>query len=401
MRILFLSRWFPFPPNNGSKLRIYNLLRGLAEEHEITLFSFSDEPIPDLSSSEANSFCHEVRVFPWKSFTPTSLRALFGYFDAAPRSVRDTFSPEFAKAIHQTIVNHDYDLVIASQIDTAAYSPFFNELPALFEEVEIGVLFESFAYAKSNAQRIRSGLTWLKHKHYLERLLRDFKACTVVSEQEKKLLLKNLAFHNHVNVLPNCVYLSDYRCISENSLPDTLIFTGSFQFPPNYEGMVWFVRDVYPIIQAEIPEVGLVITGDHANRMLPKAANVTQTGFVEDIRPLIARSKISIAPIFQGGGTRLKILESMALRTPVVATTKGAEGLDIEDGMNIMIADTPYAFAKAVIRLLREPGLNETLSQNGFTLVSENYDWEMVLPKFLDLIEQIAPSHNRSRDFSL
>jgi glycosyltransferase involved in cell wall biosynthesis len=139
-----------------------------------------------------------------------------------------------------------------------------------------------------------------------------------------------------------------------------------------------------------VPGVGLTITGDHAGLPLPCTNHVSLAGVVDDVRPLIASASVSLAPIRVGGGTRLKILEAMALRAPVVATSKGAEGLDVRDGEHLLIADTPEAFADATIRLLKEPGLRERLADNAYQLVREHYDWAVVMPRFLHLVERVA-----------
>jgi glycosyltransferase involved in cell wall biosynthesis len=159
---------------------------------------------------------------------------------------------------------------------------------------------------------------------------------------------------------------------------------------PNYEAMVWFLGEVYPHVQAQVPEVKLTITGAPAQRRLPPAKNVNQTGFVDDVRPLIARAWGSLVPIHSGGGTRLKILEAMALGTPVVATSKGAEGLDVQAGQHLLIGDTPESFAREVVRLLMEPELRWHLVNNAAQLIREKYDWAVVMPRFLDLVEQVA-----------
>jgi glycosyltransferase involved in cell wall biosynthesis len=154
--------------------------------------------------------------------------------------------------------------------------------------------------------------------------------------------------------------------------------------------MTWFLRHVYPRIQAEAPDVSLAITGDHRGLPLPPSENVTLTGFVEDIHSLIKGAWCSIAPLQSGGGTRLKILEAMALGTPVVATSKGAEGLDVEDDVHLLLGDTPEAFANAVVRVMYEPGLRQRLVDNSLQLVRAKYDWANVMPRFLDLVEWAA-----------
>ena len=389
MRILFLSGWYPDPPNNGSKLRIINLLRGLAQRHEVTLLSFSDEPRVDMAPSELHTLCHKIEIVPANQFMPQSWYARLGFFSVTPRSVMATRSAEMEKRLGEMLGNGRYDLIIASQLGPADYRDCFQGIPALLEEVEVALLHERFTQAVTLRDRVRHGLTWAKQKRYLNKLLADFRACTVASEKEKELLVELVPGYQNVEVIPNCINLSEYESICETPKTGRLIFTGSFRYHANHDAMNWFLKDIYPLIQAEEPGIQLTVTGDHANLPLPSAKNVTLTGFVDDIRPLIASSWISLVPLRVGGGTRLKILEAMALCTPVVSTTKGAEGLAAQHGEHLLIADTPQAYATAVVQLLRDPELRQKLALNAFQFVSENYDCNVTNSRFLDLVEWV------------
>jgi glycosyltransferase involved in cell wall biosynthesis len=158
--------------------------------------------------------------------------------------------------------------------------------------------------------------------------------------------------------------------------------------------MDWFLQHVYPRIQAQVPSVHLTITGDHGDRPLPTARGVTLTGFVEDVRPVVAAASVSLAPILTGGGTRLKILEAMALGTPVVSTGKGAEGLAVKDGVHLMLADDPAEFANAVVHLLNGPQASQALAADARRLVGERYNWQSVMPRFLDLLDAVIERGN-------
>ncbi len=390
MKILFLSSWFPYPTSNGSKLRIYNLLRGLAVEHQVTLVTFADHPDIDPEAPELTSICQDIRVIPWQPYNPHSSRARLGFLSMTPRSAVDTYSLEMQYTIEEMLAGEQFDVVIASQWGMAGYSNCFQEVPALFEEFEVGLLYEQYAQAASLRERVRYGLSWAKHRHYLAKLLKNFNACTVVSEREKDLLTPIKPGHQVVETIPNCIHLDDYRKNSREPNPNTLIFTGSFRYHANYEAMVWFLAEVYPLILAQIPDVQLTITGDHANKSLPMQKNVNLVGYVDDIQSLIASSAVSIVPLLVGGGTRLKILEAMALRTPVVSTTKGAEGLNAHHEDNILIADAPEMFAQAVLRLLQNPELCQSVAENAYRLVSEHYNWPIIMPRFVDLVEMVA-----------
>ncbi len=316
MKILFLSRWLPFPPSNGSKLRIYNLLQGLAKNHEISLITFAAPEEIDPVPPPLADLCADIQIVPWSPFNPQSQKARQGFLSATPRSILDTFSPAISQAISEVLEREAIELVIASQIDMAAYSNQFKGLPAIFEEAELGVIYEQFSRASPLRNKIRSGLTWIKYRRYLNAILPHFNAVTVVSEQEKALFSRAVSQSPQVYVIPNCVNVASYQEIEPDPRPGTMIFTGSLRFPPNYDAMKWFIREVLPIIQREVPGAALSITGDHGDLPLPPGEQITRTGLVPDIRPLVANSWVSVVPIWQGGGTRLKILEFNGHKDP-------------------------------------------------------------------------------------
>ncbi len=389
MNILFLSAWYPYPANNGSKLRIYNLLRGLTQKHAVHLISFTDKPNPDQSQLE--EMCASVQAVNWVENQLSGGDRMMAKLSSTPFSFLDTFSDEMVSAINDVLDTQQIDLIIASQIKTASYAPYFRNIPAIFEEVELGVMYEQFAAAESAKSKLRYGLTWRKHQAFMRQLLTHFKAITVASAEEKQLFHNKIAGeHIKSKVVPNGVDVDSY--VSDHAVPkpNTLIYTGAFGFYSNYEAMVWFVREVFPRIQKQIPDVTLTITGDHKNLPLPQEDGIVRSGFVDDIRPLIAQSAISIAPLQTGGGTRLKILEAMALKTPVVATSKGAQGLDATSGVECLIKDSAEDFAEAILELLSNAEMRERIVENGFDLVKKTYDWQVILPIIEELVEELV-----------
>ncbi|NMB68034.1 MAG: glycosyltransferase [Chloroflexi bacterium] len=394
MRILFLSRWFPYPANNGSKLRIYNLLHGLGCVHAVDLVSFYDPAEGPADLDGLRGICQSVKAVAWREFDPASLSALRGLFGSTPRSVVDTYSPEMSRVVKDALDARPYDLLIASQIDMAPYAVEQAEIPILLEEAEVGVYAQKATRPSSWMGRLRHGLTWWKYRQYLHGLFRNITASTVVSEQEKKLLQSAVSEAHKVTVIPNCMQLQDYAGVTAVPDPGSLIYTGSFRYDVNYEAMLWFVREVFPLILLDHPQAALTITGDPAGKPLPVAKNVTQTGVVADVRPLVAAARVALAPLQTGGGTRLKILEAMALRTPVVSTSKGAEGLDAQPGEHLLVADSPQDFAEAVLRLLQDDDLHRRIAEGGFALVSQKFNWDAVLPGFLRLVEDAAHAGN-------
>lgn len=390
MRILFLSRWYPYPANNGSKLRIINILRGLSRVHEIDLVSFYDpaEGQPDLNG--LGDICQNVQFVPWHEFDPTSLRSIRGFFSFMPRSILDTYSPEMSRTLHARMGVEKFDLIIASQIDMAVYAIELTGVPILLEEAELGVYAQKAQQTPGLKERFRHNLTWWKYRRYARFLFSKIAAATVVSQHEKDLLQSAVPEARKVVIIPNSMQLRDYEGISSEVTPDSLIYTGSFRYDVNYEAMMWFVQEVFPLVQAQSPQTRLIITGDPAGKQLPAARNLVQTDAVPDVRPWLAAARVALAPLQTGGGTRLKILEAMALHTPVVATSKGVEGLEAQSGVHLLVADEPRDFANAVLRLLREDSLHQQLAAAGFDLVRQKYNWDAVLPDLLRLAEETA-----------
>jgi glycosyltransferase involved in cell wall biosynthesis len=389
MKLLFLSRWFPHPLNNGSKIRIYNLLRGLSQRHSVTLLSFADQAEANPEAPEIRALCSKVHIIPWREFDPHSLRARLAAFSLKPRSIVDTFSPEMAQAITAALNAERYDLIIASQLGAAAYAPYFQQTPAVFEEFEIGLFYDR-AFSSHGRLHPRQALTWFKLRGYLSRLLNRFQAVTVVSTREQTLLAKNFPhYRGRVEVIPNCLNVEEYEQVNAQKQANTLVFSGPFKYRVNYEAMVWFVGQVFPLILERVPEAHLTITGGHENLPLPAMQNVTLAGYVEDIKTLIASCAVSLAPLLSGGGTRLKILEAMALKTPVVATSKGAEGLEAKHGEHLLVADSPAEFAESVIKILQDEALRRQLAENAHRLVREKYNWGSVLPAYFRLLEAL------------
>ncbi len=389
-KILFLSAWYPYPATNGSKLRIFNILRQLVVYYDVNLITFSDRPGQSEHPPELMSICRSIQEVPIISFHPNRLRARLGFLSPVPRSIIDTHSAPMEACIQNAIQSDRPDVVIASQIDTAAYRKSFLGVPAIFEEVEIGLLSDRYRDETNRFKKQKLWFTIAKQKKYLGTLLRSYQGCTVVSEIEKQRLLALHPRLPNITVIPNCVALGDYRSVKKTPERYTMIFTGAFNYSPNYEAMVWFLERIFPLILKEIPNARLTITGDHLDLPLPPYPQVKRTGYLQDVRPEVANAWISIAPLISGGGTRLKILEAMALHTPVVSTMKGAEGLNVMHGKDILLADQPEGFSSAIISLCKDEELRRRLSENAFRLIEERYEWSSTIHGLLDQIERIA-----------
>lgn len=391
MRVLFLSGWFPYPPDNGSKIRVFNLIKQLSRKHEVTLLTFAQGSVSKDRLTEMEFYCQSVHVVPYVEFEPKRLRAILGFFSPRPRSVVDIYSPEMHAMVREVDKGNSFDIVIASQLRSAPYALLLKR-PRIFEEVELTVIREQFTRQRDFIRKVRYGLTWHKLSHFMAKLLYKFDGCTVVSEREWDNVLKIAPTYCSVAVVPNGVDLDFYTGDFGAPEPNTLIHTGVLTYDANFDAVDFFLSDIFPLLEARQAGVTLRITGKTngvAVGRLPQCEGVIFTGYLDDIRSAVAQSWACVVPLQVGGGTRLKILEAMALGTPVVSTSKGAEGLEVTHEENILIADAPADFAQAVIHLLGDENLRAKLSANGRRLVEERYSWEMCARPLEQLLYQV------------
>jgi sugar transferase (PEP-CTERM/EpsH1 system associated) len=392
VNLLFLSRWFPYPPDNGSKIRIYHLLKRLATAHRVVLLSFTEEEITRLQHQAMGQHCAKIFTVPYKPFRPGALDSILGLLSPKPRSVINTFNPQMQNAVNELVKSEEIELIIASQIDMARYAVSAPPIPKILEELELAIYTERLQKA-SGLKQLRHRLTWLKHRRYVGQLLPQFDGCTVVSAQERALALKINPHYKNLVVISNGVDTQHNIPGLQPPEANTLIYSGALSYWANFDAVHFFLAEIFPLIQQNVPDVKFYVTGKtsaETQARLPQRKNVFFTGYLPDIRPKIAGSWASVVPLRAGGGTRLKILEALALGTPVVATQKGAEGLEVEPEQDILIADTPAEFARAVIRLLDDADLRRKLSLHGRQTVEQKYDWQNIGQRLNDLIETIG-----------
>ncbi len=401
MRVLFISRWYPYPPDNGSRIRVFNLIRQLSRQHEITLVSFVENPVSPARVAEMESYCHSVHTVPYRQFNSSRLKALLGIFSTRPRSEVDTYSREMHDLVKGAGANTPFDVVIASQRDCAPYALLLKHTPRVFEEVELATIHEQFICQRNLVSRIRYGLTWWKYARYVSRLLFRFDGCTVVSEQEQELILSITRDSQPPVIVPNGVDLAINSGTFGAVQPDTLIYSGALTYDANFDAMEFFLRDVFPAVKVQRPNATLRITGGYAGVPIERLAlgdGVELTGYLDDIQSAVAQSWACVVPLRVGGGTRLKILEAMALGTPVVSTSKGAEGLQVTPGKDILISDDPGDFARTLVRLFEDEGLRRKLSAAGRRLVEEKYSWEMCVRRLEQLLYRVAGQETEAND---
>ena len=389
LKILFLSLWCPYPLDNGTRIRQYNLLRYLAQYHDVSLFTFLPDETWRASLPALEIFCKKVVGIQSRMYDPSSLRSIAGLFSPLPRVLAATDSREMRRLIARETADSEYDVFIAGEIGAAHYVEASTARIALLDDPEIAVLYDRLQPTQKRVTRWRHRVTQVKFERFMRRTLSRYNACGVVSRPELALVQPLAPAGLPIRIIPNGVDTHINRPGLRAPAPDTLVFSGSLNYFANRDAVEYFLRDIFPLIRQEIPTAALTVTGRH-NGVLPgtleERQQVVFTGFVDDVRPVVAGSQVSIVPLRQGGGTRLKVLEAMALGVPVVSTSKGVEGLDVVAGRHALIEDDPRAFAEAVVRLLSDPHMRETLTTHARRLVETTYDWQGIGARMNDLI---------------
>jgi len=418
MRILFLTPQLPYPPHQGTSLRNYNLIKHLAPRHEIYLLSFL--PAGDMLASESplHRLCREIVTVP----APTRSRlqrAASVFTSRLPDMALRLPSPEFHAQLAALWQRVAFDVVQVEGLEMAQYGmqrgdaassrrtrkgfrapPRFREALRVFDDHNAEYVLQRSAFQSDARQVARwvgaaySLLQWQKLARYEREACQRHDRVVVVSEADRAALLQ-LAPDLDITVVPNGVDTEYFKKAdgqwsrSPFSAPQTpLVFTGKMDFRPNVDAALWFADEILPLIRREIPDAHFWIVGQSPHsRLVPLASrsDVTLTGRVEDIRPYIAEARVFVVPLRMGGGTRLKVLQAMAMGKAIVSTRLGCEGIAMTPGREALWADTPAEFARAAVALLRDAARRAELGAAARRLAESKYDWKMIVPRVEDV----------------
>jgi glycosyltransferase involved in cell wall biosynthesis len=395
MRVLVLSTWFPYPPDNGSKIRAYHLTRALSEKHEVTLVAFR----PDSTDGAAEADRVEVIPVFDDPFRHVNKPPIIKY--ASPIPLAFWPSRAMQHTIQQLRTSCRFHAVVAMQTPVAQYAA---SIPDVARVIDIDTSFsyqarQRYEHHLSMGARLRAWTSWQKTYRYERRAFQKFQACAVVSSLEADFvaaMIKNRK--GGVEVIRNGVDCEYFLPGQYPVQPNTLIYNGALTYRANYDAMQYFLSTIYPLIQQQVPEVTLTITGSTTGvdlKGLHLAVSVKLPGRVDDMRPVIGGSAVCVVPIRQGSGTRLKILEAMAAGTPVVATTKSTEGLGAVDGEHLLLADDAEIFADKTLWLLRSKNLRQKLAANARRFVEQYYNWNHVCQQFVELVDTTSDRYGR------
>jgi glycosyltransferase involved in cell wall biosynthesis len=393
-RLAFVSPLFLFPNDAGGKIRTTNVLRGLrGGTFDVTLLSPATAQQRTQWASELHGVCD--RFVAWQ---PPRVRARWqrgmDLFSALPVNVAADRVPAAMRAVHDALASEAYDVVVFDFVHAAVLRP--SRIDAATVCFTHNVESEIFARHAQQATNPLMGRVWASQQCKMERFerdaLRSFDAVIAVSERDAQQFKTRFGLPV-VSTIPTGVDL-EFFAWREPSAPapgaaPTVVFTGSMNWDANVDGVAFFIDQVWPRVVAEVPAARFVIVGRDPPESLRdrarRATNVTLTGFVDDVRPHVYSAQAFVIPLRVGGGTRIKAFEAMAMGCPVVSTSVGIEGLDVQEGQHFLGRDDAAQLAAAVIQLLQDSHLREKLSRNARQRMEASFGHREVARVFEDI----------------
>jgi glycosyltransferase involved in cell wall biosynthesis len=397
MRILIVYPYVPFPLTRGTFHRVFNLAHELGRRHDVDLFCLDD------SASEAHrgvfeEFSRRVHFQPfqnppWPRLFPDRL------LDPMPTTIAHWRDVNVAAALKKFAVGQSYDLVHFCDLVLWQY---VAELPGnhlrVMDRSRVDLLFQSEELANlrlgTKERLLRRENLW-KLRRYENATAARLDATVVCGPDDETFLRREVPSARKIKVLANGADEAFFNRANFPPTPDaepTLLFCGAMDYSPNVSGLAWYFENCDAEVRRRVPNRRVLIVGKSPVpqvRALAEIEGVTVTGEVPDVRPFYQSAWLQMVPLLIGGGTRLKIVESLALGTPVVSTTIGAQGLALENETHLLLADAPVDFAAALARMLGDAALRKRLAESGRGRVLQRYTWGMLGAELSDFYEEL------------
>jgi glycosyltransferase involved in cell wall biosynthesis len=396
MRILWLKTDLLHPVDTGGKIRTYNMLRELKREHHITYLALEDGSASPDARARAVEYCHEVLTVPHRTRAKFSagfyLELAENLLSPLPYFMKKYESGLMRREVERLVQQGGFDIVVCDFLVSTINLPsvvhgcgtvlFQHNVEAMIwkrhYEVQTNPLKKCFLYGQ-----------WRKARRYERDACRRFDVVVAVSENDRDVMKSEYGVAAIADV-PTGVDTEFFRPrATVTREPHNLVFTGSMDWLPNEDAIQYFTKEILPLIKRDVPGVTLTVVGRKPYQSLIELSrrdpSIIVTGRVEDVRPYMERASAYVVPLRIGGGTRLKIYEAMAMEKPIISTTIGAEGLPAQDGQELLLADTPAAFAAGVVRVITDETFARELGERGAKMVRERFGWQRVAADFTEI----------------
>jgi glycosyltransferase involved in cell wall biosynthesis len=391
-KVLQLCSHPPFPPDQGGKIRSFHLLKALHEIADVNLVCFQHTPDERQAGDALVDLGFPIiSLVPVPSYTATwwhhlrSINPLLAQRYGLT-TLTDATRAHLSTTSYDAIIVDGPDALLASiGIERVTRAP----LVYIAHNVESEVYRRCLALARRSLKSaVVAHVDYVKMVRLEHARARTFGAVVTVSTRDARVF-QRWAPAASVHVIPNGADCSYFAPMDIRPEPGAIVFTGTLNYAPNRDAISYFADRIFPRIRGGFPSAIWYVVGrdlDGVGRSLQGRSGIVPTGYVEDVRPYLGRAQVIAVPLRAGGGTRLKILEAMAMARPIVSTTVGAEGLELDAGEHLLLADEPDAFADAVIGVLRHPERAQAMATRARAAVLERYDWRAISQRYVEAI---------------
>ncbi len=398
LRILFITPSLPYPPIWGFGMRVYQMIRHLAVRHQVTVLTFSPPEEAEHVTALQRTGATVHTVLPSRgSFVDGAAKRraqLVSLLSPLSYETRSLLSPAMQAALDRLLAEEAFDIVQVESCYLAEYR-FPSGTVLLLDEhnIEYELLHGMFRQERSLVRKIYNWTQYRKLRRAEQRRWQRAAGCVLTSAREESVVRRHAPAQPTI-VVPNGVDTDYFRPSATVPDPGGIVFTGLIRYRPNADAVLFFVREILPIILRRRPDATLRVVGAGPSEEIKRLAgpHVLITGAVADVRPHVAGAAVMVAPLRMGSGTRLKIVEGLAMGKPIVSTALGCEGLGVRAGQDLLVADEPQAFARAVLRLLDDPPLARSLGASGRALVEREYAWGLAVRRLERFYDQWRPS---------
>ena len=397
MKILFLNKRLLFPLNFGGNIRTLNVLRYLAQWHDVTYVS-NIQPGEEGYAAQMRELGLRLETIPWRE-TPRASWRFWAKLAANlgsvyPYSANKEYDRRLRQKVDELLSQESYDLVICDFVQISRNVMGLTSPPRiLFQHNVEAQIFERHAHSDRNWLRRRyMGLQWKKMRRFEDSAGRQYDAVIAISNQDRDKFETDYGW-DHVHVIDTAVNTEFFSPNGQAEQQDRLVFVGSLDWLPNQDGVRHFVERIWPEVLRRRPEATFQIVGRNPPRSLERleeTPGVELVGSVPDVRPYVGNASVFVVPLLVGGGTRLKIFEAMAMGKAVVSTSLGAEGLPVTNGEHIQLADSPENFAARVVELLEDATRRREQADRGRRLILQNFSAETVARQFEEICQSVV-----------
>lgn len=405
MRLLWVKSGPLLPLDTGGKRRTHAMLTEISRHHEVTYLALLPEGQAVSAEEKADGYAQKKVWVPVSQAAKNSPRFWLDLLRSTvlttrPYAVQRYEAAALRTRLEEMAAEKRFDLVICDFLAPALnfLGVAFDCPTVLFQHNIESQIWKRLAEAESSS--LKHAYLGLQHRRmhlWEDRLSRLFDGVITVSPEDSRMARELYGLDNVLGDVPTGVDVQFFQPAAPPTAPFTIGFLGSMDWMPNMDACHYFLDDIFPLLEHQVPGCRLKIIGRNPPTSLRERASdrVEVTGTVDDVRPYVHGCHAIVVPLRAGGGTRIKIYEAMAMGVPVVSTTIGAEGLPVTHDEDILLADDRQAFARETARLAQEPGLASRLSAQARRNVESHYSWTAATGRFLDLCAPLmrgAPS---------